>query len=610
MLRRVYILCWVASQVRFNVKEKVYSSGGHRRTRPVELTRPADQSLDGDLNYDGRPPTRVEYLAMLSRELVAFPTFGDEQLEKVGAIADLVSFKPEEELISQGQKDYPFYVIKSGRVRIVERDLDRERLITTHETGNFTGDVDMLTRRSSMIAAIASSDVTAYRMCGQRLRKLLNECPDASATLLDAFQIRRKMLAETDFIGVRMIGRRNASETNRLREFFYKNHVPHTFFDADQQSGQHELEALDAGSLPLPVVRCNGHTVGDPSLPKLAECIGISRDVDQQFFDLIIVGAGPAGLAAAVYASSEGLSTLVIDSVGPGGQAGSSSKIENFIGFPSGLSGSELANLGYLQALKFGTQFIAPITVRSIETSGSGEHHLKLCTGQTARTRCVLVASGVTYRQLALPGCERLRGAGVYSAATTVEAKVCQDETAIVVGGGNSAGQAAMFLAEHAREVKLLIRGGDLSKSMSAYLCDRVLKHPNIELMRHTEVDAINGDPHLESVCIRNNQHGATEMLDCTALFTFIGAKPHTDWLPKDVLLDEKGFVLTGSSFYSHEHLRSRWPLDRAPCDLETTVPGIMAAGDARAGTTKRCGFAVGDGSLAVSCVHRYLNDL
>ena len=418
------------------------------------------------------------------------------------------------------------------------------------------------------------------------------------------------MLAETDFVGVQIVGQRNASQTNRLREFFYKNHVPHTFFDADDELGRGRLETLDASGLPLPVVRCNGHTIGDPALPKLAECIGISRDVDGQLFDLIVVGAGPAGLAAAVYASSEGLNTLVIDSVGPGGQAGSSSKIENFMGFPSGLSGSELANLGYLQALKFGTQFIAPITVHSIESDAAGEYHLNLCTGQTARARCVLVASGVTYRQLDLPGCERLRGAGVYSAATTVEAKVCQDTTAVVVGGGNSAGQAAMFLASHAREVKLLIRSGDLAKSMSAYLCDRVLKQPNIELMRHTEIDSINGEQHLESVLIRNNQDGATKTLECAALFTFIGAKPHTDWLPKDVLLDEKGFILTGTSFYSDESLRTRWPLDRAPCDLETTVPGIMAAGDARAGTTKRCGFAVGDGSLAVSCIHRYLNDL
>lgn len=540
-----------------------------------------------------------------SIEEIAFPTLNEEQMESVREIGDVVSFSADEELIKQGQKEYPFYVIEAGEVRIAEKCGDQENLIATHGPRSFTGDVDMLTGRSAVISAIANGPVEAYRLCAWRLRQLLGKCPKVSDMLLEAFQLRRKLLEASNFIGVRLIGETGTRETSRMREFFYKNHVPYTFFAASDDEGKRQLDCLSAQELPLPVVHCNGHTVGNPSLGKLAECIGISRDVDNQLFDLVIVGSGPSGLAAAVYAASEGIVTLVIDSVGPGGQAGSSSKIENFMGFPSGLSGNELANRGYLQALKFGAQFIAPISVESIETMPDGEHRLKLCTGQTARARCVLIASGVTYRQLDLPGCREYEGAGVYYAATSVEARVCSDSTAIVIGGGNSAGQAAMFLASAARQVKLLIRGGDLAKSMSAYLCERVEKHPKIEVLKHSEVKRVSGDASVRSIQISNNLTNESVELECAALFIFVGARPHTDWLPAGVKLDEKGFVLTGSSFGEDV-----WRLERRPCELETSVPGIMAAGDVRSGTTKRCGFAVGDGSLAVACVHRFLGGL
>ncbi len=544
-----------------------------------------------------------------SIETTAFPEFDDRQLKAIAKLAELVTFEGEDELISHGQKNYPFYVIKSGTVRIVELDGDLETPIATHGAGSFSGDVDMLTGRSSMFTAIANEPVEAYRLCGERLRRLLNEAPEVSEILLDAFQMRRKLVADMPFMGVRIIGQSNSAETLRLREFFYKNHVPHTFFEATQDDGRDQLAALDASDLELPVVRCNGTTVGNPSLAEIANCIGINRDVDQQLFDLVIVGSGPSGLAAAVYAASEGIKTLVIDRVGPGGQAGSSSKIENFIGFPSGLSGNDLANRGYLQALKFGASFIAPISVKAME-SHEGEHHLKLCTGQTARTRCVLIATGVHYRQLSLPGCTRFEGAGVYYAATSVEARVCEDGTAVVVGGGNSAGQAAMFLATKAKAVKMLIRGPDLSKGMSSYLSTRVLNHPKIEVIANTEVTSIDGDSCVDSVQTINHANGQTRMIQCAGLFLFIGAVPNTRWLPDGVFKDDKGFVLTGSSFFVDQALRSQWPLDRMPYELETTIPGIMASGDVRGGTTKRCGFAVGDGSLAVSCVHRYLNSL
>lgn len=536
----------------------------------------------------------------------AFPKLDDSQLSIVAKFGELVTVDRNATLIRQGEKGYPFFVIKTGSVRIVELCGDKETFVVNHGPREFTGDVDMLTGRSAVISAIANEPLTAYRLCAERLRKLLNACPTVSDLFLEAFQTRRKLLGSSDFVGVKVIGQANTPETSRLQEFFYKNHVPYTFFAASAEQGQRYLADLQATECQLPIVMCNGHTVSKPSLPKLAECIGITRNVDGKLFDLVIVGAGPAGLAAAVYATTEGIKTLVIDSVGPGGQAGSSSKIENFIGFPSGISGSELANRGYLQALKFGAQFIAPITVQSITTDASGVHHLHLCTGQTARALCVLVAAGVTYRQLGVDGCRKFEGAGLYYAATLAEARVCENGTAVVVGGGNSAGQAAMFLAETARVVKVLIRGDDLRKSMSAYLCERVLNHPKIEVINNSEVREIHGETFVDGITYEDHASDQLKRLECQALFCFIGAQPHTSWLPSGVLLDEKGFIRTGSAIPS-SYLAEYWKLDRPPCDLETTVPGILAAGDVRSGSTKRCGFAVGDGSMAVTCVHRYL---
>lgn len=543
-------------------------------------------------------------------ESLAFPTFDDEQMVFARKCGQRVEFAAGEPLIRAGQKDYPFFVFESGEVEILETDEGRETLIATHGPRAFSGDVDMLTGRSSLFSARAKSDVVAYSLPGEQLRKFMGTCPRFGEMLLNAFQTRRHNLANLPFVGVRVIGHKNTPETSQLREFLYKNHVPHTYFDAESDSGAEELEQLDAASLELPVVRCNGQTLGNPSLLGLAKCLGIHREVDGQTFDLVIVGCGPSGLAAAVYAASEGINVLVVDSVGPGGQAGSSSKIENFIGFPSGLSGSELANRGYLQALKFGATFIAPEQVTSIETNADGIHQLNLGSGQSVAARCVLVSSGVSYRQLDLPGCEAFEGAGVYYAATSVEARVCEGSEAVVVGGGNSAGQAAMFLADSAKKVHLLIRGDQLSKSMSAYLCNRVEHHPNIEIHKYSEVTEVCGDASVDSIRIVNNQTQVISKLDCKGLFIFIGARPHSDWLPADVLLDDKGFVLTGSTFFADPVTREFWKAERVPCDLETTRPGIMASGDVRSGTTKRCGFAVGDGSLAVACVHRYLNGL
>jgi thioredoxin reductase (NADPH) len=536
----------------------------------------------------------------------AFPQLDDEQMRQVAEIGEYVTFADGENLFESGQRDTPMFVIKSGSVEITEDSGGESRSIVTQGPGDFTGDVDLLTARPVVVTGTARGPVEAYRVPQEKVRRLLNEIPNFSQMLLDAFQMRRRLLEESGFLGVRVIGPARSRETSQLREFYYRNHVPHTFFDSGEPDGQEQLRKLHMEDAELPITACSKHVVSRPSLAQVAECLGISRQIPNTLYDLVIVGAGPAGLAAAVYASSEGLQTLVVDRVGPGGQAGSSSRIENFIGFPSGLSGQELANRGYLQALKFGTQFTAPINVHSVECQTAGEHHLQLCTGQTVRARCVLVATGVSFRQLDFEACQRLEGAGVFYAATTVEARVCGNSTAVVVGGGNSAGQAAIFMADHAKRVKLLIRGDDLGKRMSTYLCRRILQHQKIDLLKNTEVDGIQGDDFIESIWVRNNRTGQRELIECAALFVFVGTKPHTEWLPKSVALDEKGFVLTGAGLRPDP----RWPLEREPCELETTCPGVLAAGDVRAGTTKRCGFAVGDGSLAIACVHRYLSEL
>jgi thioredoxin reductase (NADPH) len=352
-----------------------------------------------------------------------------------------------------------------------------------------------------------------------------------------------------------------------------------------------------------PVIACSQHVVPRPSLTEFAECLGISREIPDELFDLTIVGAGPAGLAAAVYGGSEGLKTLLVDRVGPGGQTGQSSRIENYLGFPAGLPGAELGNRGYLQALKFGVEFRAPISVLGIERRASGQHAVALCSGQTVRSRAVLIATGASYRSLPVEGSSRFEGAGIYYAATSVEARACRGRTAIVVGGGNSAGQAAMFLAQVAANVKIVLRGADLTTRMSHYLCNRIEQTGNIEVLRESVVESLHGESRLSQVVVLGTRSGERRRLDCAGLFSFIGAKPHTEWLDDGFAKDDHGFLHTGASLAADP----RWSAERQPCELETSQPGIFAAGDVRSGTTKRCAAAAGDGALGVTCVHWYL---
>jgi thioredoxin reductase (NADPH) len=538
---------------------------------------------------------------------LAFPKLSDSEVERLAGLATVCSFQDGAPIFQAGQRGLPFYVVESGGIAIVDESTDVSKTLVVHGPHEFSGDVSLLTDRPASVSAYARGDTRAYCVGPSELRQVIQEIPDLSDKLLEAFQTRRTMLERSGFVGVRVFGHIGDPDLTEIREFFDKNKVPHTWVDADEPGGQAAMKSLGVTPDQLPFVACNRGTRSPrPTVTRLAECLGLKRQIRTEPFDLVIVGAGPAGLAAAVYGASEGLSTLVLDRFGPGGQAGTSSRIENYMGFPAGLTGADLANRGYLQALKFGAELVAPVEVRSM-TCEDKMHRLVLDDGQVVTGRTVLIATGATYQRLPLAGCERWDGAGIYYACTSVHARSCKDGRAAVVGGGNSAGQAAMFLADHTAGAALLLRGGDIRKSMSDYLARRIERHEKIEVLRHVEVDAVEGDSTLTGVRLRDVREGGTRPLNCSAVFVFIGAQPRTGWLPPSVAVDAKGFILTGADA-AHSAL---WPLtDRKPCAVETTCPGVFAAGDVRSNTTKRVAFAVGDGALAVTCAHRVLADL
>jgi thioredoxin reductase (NADPH) len=538
---------------------------------------------------------------------LAFPRLSETEVERLAGTAEICSFDDGETIFQAGQRGVPFYVVESGEIAIVDESRAEPKTVVVHGPREFTGDVSLLTDRPAVVSAYARGTCRAYCVSQVELRRVIQEIPDLSVKLLEAFQTRRIMLERSGFVGVRVFGHLGDPDVTLIREFFDKNKVPHTWIDADEAEGQAALKLLGVGPDQLPFVACNRGTRSPrPTVTRLAECLGLKRPISTEPFDLVIIGAGPAGLAAAVYGASEGLATIVLDLFGPGGQAGTSSWIENYMGFPSGLRGADLTNLGYLQALKFGAELVAPVEVRAM-TSEDRIHRLVLDDGQVVRGRTVLIATGASYQRLPVAGCERWDGAGIFYSCTSVHARSCESSRAAVVGGGNSAGQAVMFLAERTVQSALLLRGGDLRKSMSDYLARRIERHEKVDVLRHVEVDAVEGDGKMTGLRLRDVRNGAFRDLDCSAVFVFIGAQPRTGWLPPSVAVDAKGFILTGADAAKSD----RWPLkDREPCSVETTCPGVFAAGDVRSGTTKRVAFAVGDGALAVTCAHRVLAEI
>ena len=538
------------------------------------------------------------------RDARAFPSLDADEMALLAGMARRESFADGDVILRVGQADIDFFVIESGKVEMFNPS-DGGSHIVTHEPGEFIGDIDMLTRRPIIVTGVARGPTTVLRVPGKKLRLLLNTVPRLGEKLLVAFQVRRQLLAEAGELGLKVIGPGHCKDTTLVREFLHKNFVPFTWYDPADQRGQ-ELLTKFGSPRRTPVIECgDGSVLVEPSLRDLARCAGVWQDCPDSEFDLAIIGAGPAGIAAAVYAASEGLKTIVLDRLGPGGQVGGSSLIENFIGFPAGLSGNELATRGVLQMLKFGAKLVAPVSVDRLEPGDTPNApvSLHLDCGSTIGALAVLVATGVTWRKLNVPGSQRFERAGIYHACTVVEATLHEGTDVCVVGAGNSAGQAAMFLSEYcARTVHLLVRRDTLGPGMSDYLAARIRATKNIVVHTSVEISQVLGEARLEGVELKRQPDGTKSHLDCSAIFVFIGAEPHGSWLPTSIARDKLGYLLTGADALG----TGNWPLkDRDPCPLETTLPRVMAAGDVRAGSTKRVGFAVGDGSLAVTCVHK-----
>lgn len=541
----------------------------------------------------------------------AFPTLSETQISFLKDYGVVRETKAGQVLFQEGDTSYDFIVILEGDVEIVENFGGEDRTIATHGAGRFLGEMNMLTGQAVYLSAVVSEPGKVLAIPPENLREIVTEEPTLSDIILKAFLARRQVLMNVG-TGLRIIGSHYSREALRLREFAVRNRLPHAWLDLEEENGAEAvLKEFGVERSETPVAVWNGEALRNPTNAQLARRIGLDVDNSgEQTYDLIVVGAGPAGLAATVYGASEGLSTLNLEAVALGGQAGTSSRIENYLGFPAGLSGMELASRAMVQANKFGARTTVPQEACVLERK-DGCYKIRLSEGGEVRGSSVIVASGARYRRLDVPRLEEFEGLSVYYAATEAEAQMCADEEVAVVGGGNSAGQAAVFLAGRARKVYLLIRGDDLGKSMSRYLVDRVEATENIELLTNTEIRELLGDEApLEGIVVENKRKDARRTLGTRSLFVFIGADANAGWLEGTLQLDDKGFVLTGTGLNRSFLNQALWSEgSREPILFETSLPGVFAVGDVRSESIKRVASAVGEGSMAVRLVHQRLSE-
>jgi thioredoxin reductase (NADPH) len=546
-----------------------------------------------------------------SRPDQMFPTLTPAQVERIAAHGSVRPVRQGEVLVEAGDPVVPFFVVTAGQVEIVQRSGGSETLVAIHKPGQFTGEVNMLSGRRSLVQARVTEAGEVIELDHATLLTLVQTDSELGEVILRAFILRRVELIAHGIGDVVLLGSTHCSGTLRVREFLTRNGHPYAYIDLDRDAGVQELlDQFHIGPEDVPVLICRGEVVlRNPTNQQIAECLGFNEAIDQTHVrDLIVIGAGPAGLAAAVYGASEGLDVLVLESSAPGGQAGSSSKIENYLGFPMGISGQELAARAYTQAQKFGAQLIVAQSAQKIFCDRK-PYALEIGNGQRVEARAVILATGAEYRKLALENLAQFEGAGVYYGATFIEAQLCGGEEVIVVGGGNSAGQAAVFLAQTARHVHILVRSGGLAETMSRYLIRRIEDSPAISLHTHTEITALAGSNHLEQVTWHDRQSGAEETHAIRHVFLMTGAVPSTQWLNGCVALDAKGFIKTGPDLSAEDLTAAGWPLPRAPYLLETSLPGVFAVGDVRGGNVKRVASAVGEGSVAVLFVHQVLHE-
>jgi thioredoxin reductase (NADPH) len=545
----------------------------------------------------------------IERQAQMFPRLTDAQVARVASHGRRRAVAAGEVIFTQGQAAAGIHVVISGALEIVRPGMAGEDLITVHRAGQFTGEVNVLSGGRALVTGRMREAGEIVAIDGECLRRVVQGDTEISDILMRAFILRRVALFSQGLGDATVVGSNHSAGTLRIREFFTRNAHPYAYVDVDADPQvQSLLDRFHVGVGDVPVVICRGERVlKNPSIEEVADCFGMSPTLDPTVLhDLVVVGAGPGGLAAAVYAASEGLDVLVLEGNAPGGQAGTSSKIENYLGFPTGVSGEELAGRALAQARKFGADVAVAKTVARLECDGTSNYELKLSDGSSVRARAVIVASGVRYRTLDLVTARRFEGVGVYHSATEMEARLCQDQEAVVVGGANSAGQAAVFLSSRAKHVHVLVRGPGLAETMSRYLIRRIEDSPSITLWPFTEITALEGDDRLRAVEWRQRDK-PVERRRIEHVFLMIGAEPNSEWLHGCVALDPKGFVKTGSDVRPEEINPARWPVARAPFLFETSRHRVFAVGDVRAGSVKRVASAVGEGSICVQLVHRTL---
>ncbi|MDX6287159.1 MAG: thioredoxin reductase [Frankiales bacterium] len=534
----------------------------------------------------------------------AFPRLNDRHIQILESLGVRRTVGAEQVLVREGERNANFIVVLDGFVEVVSDYGGENRPVAIHGPGRFLGELGLIRGESSFVTNVMRTSGEVLEVPVQHLRQLVDRDPALGELILRAFIVRRSMLIKLG-AGLRIVGSRFTSETRRICEFAIRNRLPFTFVDLEGDESAHQLlETFGVTPDETPVVVwTDGRVLRNPTNADLARLIGLPHiESPQLVVDLVIVGAGPAGLAAAVYGASEGLSTIVLDAIATGGQAATSSRIENYLGFPAGISGAELAERAIVQAEKFGADLSVPSKVISLEES-RGYHVVRTDGGTELLARAAVIATGVHYRRLDVPGLMELEASCVFYAATFVEAEMCRNDPVVVVGGGNSAGQAAMLLADHAVQVTLVVREGSLRENMSAYLADRIERNPKIDVLLNSEIRECIGDGPLEAVVVENTASRERRTVPAREIFVFIGAEPHTRWLDGQLALDDRGYICTGPAAANAASANGHKP-EEPLLFLETSRPGIFAAGDVRSGSVKRIASAVGEGAMAVRLVH------
>jgi len=545
------------------------------------------------------------------RSAQMFPVLTPVQIARLSSHGRKIAIKKGEVLAEPGDRGRPMFVVLSGSIEVIQPSLNGEMLVVVHTPGRFSGDVSTLRGIGSVVRMRVREAGEVLAIDEAQLRRIVQTDPELSELFMRAFILRRVRLITSQNSDVILLGSTHSAGTLRLQQFLTRNTYPFVNIDVDADPSVRDLlERFHVKLEDVPVVLCRGSVVlKNPSNEEVAACLGMNQVIDDdRLRDVIVVGAGPAGLAAGVYAASEGLDALVLETGTPGGQAGSSSKIENYLGFPTGISGLALASRALVQAQKFGAEIRTAYSAARLDCD-QRPYAVEMANGHRVRTRAVIIATGADYRQLALENASRFLGTGIYYAATITEARRCGSGEVIVVGGGNSAGQAAIFLSGTCRTVHLLVRSKGLADSMSQYLIRRIEETPNIRLRVQTEITALEGEEQLSRVTWKTAPGNVPEVHDIEHVFLMTGALPCTQWLNSCIALNDKGFVRTGTDLRSEDLPAARWLNARQPQFFETNVPGIFAVGDVRCGSVKRVAAAVGEGSACIQQVHRVLHE-